>query len=292
MQTESGAIMTLIDLHIHTTASDGLSQPPDLIAQVRAAGITTFAVTDHDTVAAVATVSKLALDAGLTFVPGIEITAVDGARDVHVLGYFIDPVCPALLAFLEGSQRDRLRRGRRMCEQLTAAGAPLEFESLQSEFPGAGGRVITRPIVADALVKAGHVATRQEAFDRFLADGRPGYVPRIGASPADVVSMIRSAGGLASLAHPGATGRDDLIGPLVDAGLDAIECFHSDHSAAETSRYLALADKHGLAVSGGSDFHGVGTRRAASFGRIGLPAEHYVTLAARHEVIRRSTLQA
>jgi 3',5'-nucleoside bisphosphate phosphatase len=275
--------MTIIDLHIHTTASDGLSGPTELIEQIRAAGIAVFAVTDHDTVAALSGVRGLAANEGLTFVPGIEITAVDRERDVHVLGYFIDASCPALLAFLEESRQDRERRGRLMCERLTAAGAPLEFESLQLRLPALSGPVISRPLVADALVAAGHVATRQEAFDRFLAEGRPCYVPRIGPSPADVVAVIRRAGGLASLAHPGTTGRDDLIAPLVEAGLAAIECFHSAHDPAATDRYLALARRHGLSVTGGSDFHGAGTRRADQFGRLGLPAEHFDALTARHK---------
>jgi 3',5'-nucleoside bisphosphate phosphatase len=280
--------MTLIDLHIHTTASDGLSDPAVIVAQVLAAGIDTFAVTDHDTVAALAEVARLASDAGVTFVPGIEITAVDRGKDVHVLGYFVDASCPALLNALQASRLDRLRRGRRMCEKLTAAGAPMDFDALFGEdrLVHSSGPVISRPLVADALVRAGHVATRQEAFDRFLADGQPGYVPRIGLSPVEVVGLIQSAGGLAALAHPGVIGRDDLIGPLADQGLDALECFHSDHTPAVTDTYLALASRYGLAVTGGSDFHGAGTRRSDFFGRIGLPREHYAAFAARHHAPR------
>jgi predicted metal-dependent phosphoesterase TrpH len=281
----------LIDLHIHTTASDGLSDPAELLGQVRAAGITVFAVTDHDTVAALSTMSSLASDASLTFVAGVEITAVDRERDVHVLGYFIDATSPVLLEFLQESRLDRARRGQLMCEKLSAAGAPLEFETLQSGLPSPHA-VISRPVVADALVNAGLVASRQEAFDRFLAEGRPAYVPRIGASPADVVSIIRRAGGLASLAHPGVTGKDDLIAPLVDAGLSAIECFHSAHSREVTSAYLALARRHGLAVTGGSDFHGRGTRRSEMFGQVGLPPEHYDTLVDRHRAIARAAGRA
>jgi 3',5'-nucleoside bisphosphate phosphatase len=280
--------MALIDLHIHTTASDGLSDPAVIVAQVLAAGIGTFAVTDHDTVAALAEVARLASDAGVTFVPGIEITAVDRGKDVHVLGYFVDASCPALLNALQASRLDRLRRGRRMCEKLTAAGAPMDFDALfgDDRLVQSSGPVISRPLVADALVRAGHVATRQEAFDRFLADGQPGYVPRVGLSPVEVVGLIQSAGGLAALAHPGVIGRDDLIGPLADQGLDALECFHSDHTPAVTDTYLALASRYGLAVTGGSDFHGAGTRRSDFFGRIGLPREHYAALAARHDAPR------
>jgi predicted metal-dependent phosphoesterase TrpH len=255
---------------------------------VLAAGIGTFAVTDHDTVAALAEVARLAFDAGVTFVPGIEITAVDRGKDVHVLGYFVDASCPALLNALQASRLDRLRRGRRMCEKLTAAGAPMDFDALfgDDRLVQSSGPVISRPLVADALVRAGHVATRQEAFDRFLADGQPGYVPRVGLSPVEVVGLIQSAGGLAALAHPGVIGRDDLIGPLADQGLDALECFHSDHTPAVTDTYLALASRYGLAVTGGSDFHGAGTRRSDFFGRIGLPREHYAALAARHDAPR------
>ena len=161
--------MALIDLHIHTTASDGLSGPAELVSQLLVAGIGIFAVTDHDTVAALPTVSVLAADAGLTLVPGIEITAVDRQRDVHVLGYFIDAGRPALLDFLEVSRADRTRRGRLMCEQLTAAGAPLEFEALRSGPPGSHAPVISRPLVADALISAGHVVSRQEAGLRLLS---------------------------------------------------------------------------------------------------------------------------
>ncbi len=277
--------MPVIDLHIHTTASDGLSTPAELVDQVQAAGISIFAVTDHDTVAALSSVGPLAAAAGLTLVSGVEITAVDRHKDVHVLGYFFDPASPELLAFLEDSRQDRERRGRLMCERLTAAGAPLEFDVLQSG--AAASHVISRPVVADALVASGHVTSRQEAFDRYLAEGRPAYVPRRGASPADVVAIIMRAGGLASLAHPGPTGRDDLIGPLADAGLAAIECFHSDHSPELTSRYLGLARSLGLGVTGGSDFHGSGTRRSDRFGCIGLPAEHYESLTARHQTASR-----
>jgi 3',5'-nucleoside bisphosphate phosphatase len=281
--------MALIDLHIHTTASDGLSGPAELLAQVLAAGITTFAVTDHDTTAALPDVARLASRAGVTFVPGIEITAVDRGKDVHVLGYFIDATYPALLDSLEASRADRMRRGRRMCEKLTAAGAPIDFDVLVGSGGPAGfrGQVISRPFVADALVRAGHVATRQEAFDRFLADGQPGYEPRNGLSPLDVVALIRRAGGLAALAHPGVVGRDDLIGPLADGGLDAIECFHSDHTPAMVSAYVMLASRYGLGVTGGSDFHGLGTRRSEHFGRLGLPPEHYAAFAARRDAARR-----
>ena len=267
---------------MHTTASDGSCTPADLLDHVLRAGIHTFAVADHDTVAAVAESVGLAADAGVRCVPAIEITAVYESKDVHVLGYFIDAECPALLAFLEDSRSDRLRRARVMCERLAELGAPIDFDRLLARAGGPNsGKAIARPVVARALVEAGHVQSVQEAFDRFLAEGQPAYCPRIGASPVAVVSLIAEAGGVASLAHPGPLGKDHLIEPLAREGLAAIECFHSEHDEEATARYLDEARRLGLAVTGGSDFHGPGTRRAEFFGKIGLPQSHYDNLVAR-----------
>jgi predicted metal-dependent phosphoesterase TrpH len=169
-----------------------------------------------------------------------------------------------------------------MCDRLAELGAPIEFEGLLERAGGPNsGKAIARPVVARALVEAGHVETVQEAFDRFLADGAPAYAPRIGASPAEVVGVIRDAGGIASLAHPGPLGKDHLIESLAREGLAAVECFHADHDEAATAKYLDLARRFGLGVSGGSDFHGPGSRRADQFGRISLPPEHYEDLVAR-----------
>ena len=272
----------MIDLHLHTSASDGTCTPSELLTRLGAAGIRTFAVADHDTVAAVADARRLAADAGLECVSGIEITAVYNGKDVHVLGYYFDERSPALLAFLEDSRADRLRRARVMCEKLAALGAPVDFDDLLARAGGPNsGKAIARPVVARALLEAGHVQTVQEAFDRFLAEGQPAYSPRIGASPAEVLQIIADAGGVASLAHPGPLGRDELIEPLARAGLAALECFHSEHDAATTKRYLAEARRLELGVTGGSDFHGPGTRRAERFGSVTLPSEHFEDFRAR-----------
>jgi predicted metal-dependent phosphoesterase TrpH len=225
---------------------------------------------------------RLAAAAGLCCVPAIEITAVAEAKDMHILGYFIDVTQPSLLSFLEDSRNDRLRRARGMCERLAELGAPVDFDRLLARAGGPNsGKAIARPVVARALMEAGHVESTQEAFDRFLADGAAAYVPRVGASPAEVIRIIRDAGGVASLAHPGPIARDHLIEPLARAGLTAVECFHSDHDEAATSKYLEYARRLGLGVTGGSDFHGPGTRRAELFGRVGLPQSHFDDLVAR-----------
>ena len=270
----------MIDLHMHTTASDGTLAPAALVDRVHAAGIRTMSVTDHDTMAGVPEAAEAAAARGIEFLPGIEITAVCDGRDVHMLGYFLDPAPASLDRFLVDQLDDRVRRAREMGEKLAALGVPIPIERL-IEKASAAGRALARPVVARALVEAGHCAAPQEAFDRWLADGGPAYVARRGASPAEVVRLVAAAGGLASLAHPGLLKRDELIPELAAAGLGAIEAFHSDHDAAAASRYQRLADRHGLAVSGGSDFHGERHHRAKSLGRVGLPPERYETLRSR-----------
>lgn len=270
----------MIDLHLHTTASDGTLSPSELVSQARAAGLSIFSITDHDTTAGSEAAAVSARDAGLELIPGIEISAVDEGRDVHVLGYFIDPRSAGLRAFLDRQREDRLRRIHDMGERLAALGVPVDIAPILAD--AARGKSVGRPHVASALLAAGHVTTRDEAFDRFLEFGGPAFVPRCGARPEDVITIVHDAGGIASLAHPGITKRDDRIPALAAAGLDALEARHSDHDAATEARYRALAQDLGLAVSGGSDFHGHGIgHRACMLGVVALPAQDFAALRER-----------
>jgi 3',5'-nucleoside bisphosphate phosphatase len=271
----------MIDLHMHTTASDGTSTPEDLVARARRAGITIFSVTDHDTMAAVPAASAAAAGEGLTCVPGIEITTVHDGHDVHMLGYFLDADSPVLIALLERVRALRRERAAEISDRLATAGAPIDVDALLSTANPGSSRSLARPQIARALIAAGHVATVPDAFDRFLSEGCCAYVPHRGPSPAEGIAAIRSAGGVASLAHPGTTNRDDIIPGLAAAGLSAIEAHHSAHDATAVERYRALARSLALAVSGGSDFHGDGTRRSEYFGVVGLPADAYDALIAR-----------
>ena len=268
----------MIDLHLHTTASDGTDTPAELVRACRAAGLSTMAVTDHDTVAALAESASEAGSAGIAFVPGIEITAAWHRRDVHMLGYFIDPSSAALGAFLRAQVDDRLRRARAVGDNLAALGAPIDIEALIARL---NGQPLLRPHIAAALVEAGHAADGVDAFDRYIGEGRPAYVGRRGAAPADVVRVIRDAGGLSSMAHPGVTRADELIPALADAGLDAIEAYHTDHAPEDTARYLALARRLGLAVTGGSDFHGFRSEHSNGFGAVCLPDPDFTAFSAR-----------
>lgn len=246
----------MIDLHLHTTASDGRLTPRELVDRVAAAGITVMAVTDHDTTAAFEEVQACASERGIEAVPGIEITAVDDGRDVHVLGYFLDPSEPALNQFLSAQRATRVARVHTIAARLAELGAPIDLQALLDESARNPGRSIGRPQVARALMQAGHVTHMQEAFDRFLASGAPAFVTRPGSPPEVVAGIIHRAGGLASLAHPGRTRIDARIPDLAAAGLDALEVYHSDHYAAAVERYRQLASGLGLLMTGGSDFHG------------------------------------
>jgi predicted metal-dependent phosphoesterase TrpH len=268
----------MIDLHLHTTASDGTDSPAELVRVCRDAGITTMAVTDHDTTAAIPEAAREAERAGIEFVPGIEITAAWEGSDVHILGYFIDRASPILVAFLEAQIEDRIRRARAVGDRLVALGASIDMDALIAR---AVGRPVLRPHIAQALVSAGHAVDEQGAFDRFVGEGRPAYVARRGAKPQEVVGIIRQAGGISSMAHPGVTRQDGLIPGLADAGLDALEAYHTDHAGDETARYLAMARHLGLAVSGGSDFHGFRSAHSNGFGTVQLPAGEFAALCRR-----------
>lgn len=269
----------MIDLHLHTTASDGLLKPSELVDMAWRAGIRTMSVTDHDTVASVAAVAALTHDAGMTFVPGIEITAVHDGRDVHMLGYFIDAEDAAFGEFLERQRADRVRRLGTMVDRLADIGKPINREKVLAKKEAGGS--IGRPTVAKALVKAGHAVDMRQAFDELIGEGKPAFVPRVGPTPSEVVAIVARAGGVCSLAHPGILKRDDLIPAMVEAGLVALEAFHSDHDLETTDHYLALAARYGILVSGGSDYHGEPVRRKAAFGTVGLPLEHFERLSAR-----------
>jgi len=270
----------VIDLHLHTTASDGRSSPEALVEEAAAAGIRTLAVTDHDTMAAVPAAARAAAAAGLTLVPGIEITAVHERRDVHILGYYLDADHPELSAFLVEQRARRRRRIDDMLERLAEIGAPVDAEAVRTSHREAG-RAIGRPVLAAALVAAGHARDIADAFDRYLALGRPAFVPRQGASLDAVVGLIGRAGGLASIAHPGKMHIDAIIPDCVTAGLAAIEVFHPDHSESDVLRYAEMASALGVLVTGGSDYHGPGSGRTSGLGIVGLPAEAFARFAAR-----------
>lgn len=268
----------MIDLHLHTTASDGLLAPAALVAAAAACGLSTISVTDHDTTAGLAEADEAARRQGIRLVSGVEITAIHEKRDVHMLAYLVDPSNAAFAGFLESQRRDRLRRVRQIAERLAALGCPIDDESLLGDRKG---RSVGRPLIADALIATGRAVDRDDAFRRFLADGAPAFVPRPGPRPETVIAVARQAGGVVSLAHPGLTKIDGLIPFLATAGLASLEVRHSDHDQATEDRYRQVAAQHGLAVSGGSDFHGDVGHRGAVLGQITISEQELADLESR-----------
>lgn len=242
------------DLHSHTTFSDGALTPEALTALAARRGVRVLAVTDHDTTAGLTRAAAGARAAGLTLVTGIEISA-HWTREVHVLGHFIDPEHPALLAALAQRATERQARVREIGARLASAGVPIDVDALLAEVAGQAGNV-GRPHVARALLAAGHVASLDEAFRIYLGRDGLAYVPVPRLDAPTAIALIHDAGGTASLAHPGIEGIDEQLPALVEAGLDGLEIRHPAHDADRVSRYAGLAGLLRLCPTGGSDFHG------------------------------------
>jgi 3',5'-nucleoside bisphosphate phosphatase len=265
----------LIDLHTHTTASDGRCTPAELVARAAAAGVEVLSVTDHDTLAACSAAAEACAGAKITFVPGIEVTAVVDGADVHVLGYFVQTHAPALLTFLAEQRRRRVDRVREMIARLVPHGITLDADAILQPGLTDSTKAVGRPWIARALVDLGHVPNVSEAFNRWLARGRPAFVPRIGASPEEVFGRIHEARGIASLAHPVLVKHDEWLPRFAESGLDALEAYHSDHDEMTTAHYLGIAKTLRLGVSGGSDYHADDAHGGGGPGRVSLPRKHY-----------------
>ena len=241
-----------VDLHAHTTFSDGLLTPEALVARAIDKHLAALAVTDHDTVEAIPR-ARAAAAGHLELVPGIEMsTAFEGA-DLHILGYYINPEHGPLLERLVGFQEERRRRTQAIVERLRALGVPVELEEVL-ELAGPG--VIGRPHVAEAMVRAGLVADFDDAFERYLGAQAPAYVPRPAFSPGEAIALIHSADGVSVLAHPGSQMPDSVIERLQGFGLRGLEVWHPQHGGTTVRRFLALAQRLDLLTTGGSDFHG------------------------------------
>jgi len=243
-----------VDLHVHTTASDGLLRPVELVRAVRAADVEVFSVTDHDTVDGLDEAKGAADAAGLALIAGIELTAFWGTVEFHILGYFIDPANAALRALLHTTREARRARLQAMLSRLHAMGMRVPADDVLARAQNGN---VGRPHLARALVERGFVGSADEAFDRYLGTGKPAYVPRPDVSVRDAIGVIRQAGGIAALAHPGLHNRDEAIPDLMAAGLAAIEAYHPKHAFGRARRYRRIAQQHGLLITGGSDFHGV-----------------------------------
>ncbi|UCH33483.1 MAG: PHP domain-containing protein [Armatimonadota bacterium] len=257
-----------IDLHVHTTASDGTSTPDDAVAACAESGVEVLGITDHDSLDGIAEALAAGNRRGVTVVPGLEINTDYGETEAHVLGYFVDHRSPALNGLLEDIRHRRVERAREILARLDGLGMHVE-ESRVVELAADGS--VGRPHVARAMVEAGYVRNGGEAFARFIARGKPAYVPRYRLSPEAAAEAIRAAAGIAVLAHPAKVGDDALVTALIEQGLEGLECFHCDQSAAHSRHYVALARQLDLVVTGGTDSHGPRSDRPVPIGAVAVP---------------------
>ena len=254
--------MDRIDLHAHTSWSDGTCGVAEMFQRARQVGLSSLALTDHDTVAGWQELPAAVAASGVAAVPGIEVSAQHEGRSVHVLALLVDPdEATDLAREMRRAREARAQRARKMVE-LIAADHPVSWEDVQAQVAGET-TVIGRPHIADALVAAGVVADRSAAFAEILRPSGPYYVPYYAPSPVTAVRAIRRAGGISIAAHPGSVTRDDdlplsLLEEMVEAGLDGVEVDHREHDDAERARLRDFADRHGLLSTGGSDYHGSG----------------------------------
>jgi 3',5'-nucleoside bisphosphate phosphatase len=269
--------MKFADLHLHTNFSDGTFTPEELVFQAQKAGLACIAVTDHDSVEACARAAAACTSVKMEFISGTELTAEYDDTELHLLGYFLDTHSEKLLTEIARFQVVRQNRIHEMVARINELGTPLQAESV---FALANCKSPGRPHVARAMVKAGLVKNLDEAFERFLKKGRPAWVPKSKISALEAIELIHQAGGLAVMAHPGLNRTDNIIPALVAVGMDGIECFHTKHSTAMSERYLEIADKYHLLVTGGSDCHGF-SKGKPLIGTVRLPYEHVEKMKER-----------
>jgi 3',5'-nucleoside bisphosphate phosphatase len=258
------------DLHIHSTASDGAMSPMEIVSEAAALGLGAICITDHDTTDGLAEAAEAAQSRDIQLVPGVEINTDYGATEVHIIGYLIDPSSERLLEALGGLREERLMRGEQMVRKLQDIGVRVTMERVL-EIAGSGS--IGRPHVAQAICEAGVASGMNSAFGRFLVRGKPAFVPRGRLKAVEAIELVIEAGGVAGLGHPGKVGWDGIIPELKDAGLQAMEVNHTDHSRHECKRYKKLAEEYGLIPTGGSDSHGLTRDKPIAIGSVTVDVE-------------------
>jgi hypothetical protein len=258
-----------IDLHMHTNHSDGVLSPADLLAKVRAAHITVFSVTDHDTLTGWREVNSLCTPTDAALISGTELSVRIDTDDVHILAYLFDPDNQPFNNALDFYQHKRSERGEEMVSRLQKLGLGITFDDVKRT---ADGGVIGRPHIAQTLYSLGHTNQYEEAFFRYIGNGGPAYVPKYMLSPKEAFDLVHGAGGIAVLAHPALGDMFRHLPQLVSLGLDGVEAFHYSHKPQDTRKAKLAAKEYNLVLTGGTDFHGRGVREAP-LGSINIPPE-------------------
>jgi 3',5'-nucleoside bisphosphate phosphatase len=251
--------MSRIDLHLHTTHSDGSLRPSDVLALAKQANVSALAITDHDITTGIPEAMAAGQELGIEVIPGVEVSSFDGKSELHILGYCVRWDEAAFNQRLIRLRESRHRRNPLIIERLREAGLDVTYDEVRAL---AGTESVGRPHIAQLLMRKKYVTSAKEAFDRYLAEGKPAYVARELPTPAEAISWIREAKGVAVLAHPtwvkeSGEGLRTCVTALKEAGLGGVEVHYSTHSKSQTASYLEMAQRLGLLITGGSDFHGV-----------------------------------
>jgi len=281
-----------IDLHIHSTFSDGTLTPQQIVQVALDKQLTAIAISDHDTVSGVVPAQQAAAGTELQVLPAVEISTTVGGRDVHILGYFIDLQHAGLREKLQAIRDARQQRARQIADKLEKLGISIDFEKLLEE---AGPDSIGRPHIANRLAREGHVADARQAFARYLRRGGSAYVERYQLAPCEAIGLVTAADGLPVLAHPALDGAEQHVDSLRDCGLQGIEAYHIVHSPAQTRRYITMAHEKGLVITGGSDSHGPEGPIPVEIGAVEVPdecAKRLVSWANQHQAARAKAGEA
>jgi predicted metal-dependent phosphoesterase TrpH len=261
-----------VDLHVHSTASDGTYRPEEIVRKAVEIGLEVLSLTDHDSVDGIApAIEAASAYPGLRFIPGVEISTDLPDGEAHILGYFIDYTDAGFKAALEKFRNSRVGRARGIIKKLADMGMELDWRRVQ-EIAGDGS--IGRPHIARAMLEKGYIKSFVEAFDKYIGHGGPAYVEREKMTPSEAVELVIRSGGLPVLAHPFTVGRPEpMVIELKKAGLIGIEAYYKENNPEQTTAMLAMADKYGLIATGGTDFHGNEDSRDAMLGSVEVPLE-------------------
>jgi len=252
-------------MHVHTTASDGMDSPVEVVASAKKLGLKALAITDHDTLEGVEPALKAGHDYEIEVIPGIELSTEANGEETHILGYLLELASKEFLETISLFRNYRIKRIEQMVVKLQMMGFPVVMDRVMA-ISGTGS--VGRPHLAAAMVEAGVAANLTEAFDKYIGRGCSAYVPRYKIEPAEAVQLIRKANGVPVLAHPGLGNSSKLIPELVPKGLAGIEAFHPAHSRELSEYYYRLAEKYNLIATGGSDYHGLGHKEGRSLGMV------------------------
>jgi predicted metal-dependent phosphoesterase TrpH len=271
--------MSKVDLHIHTTASDGRFTPEEIVHQASEAGLAYIAICDHDSMEGIRPAQEAARNyPGLTVIGGVEINTYIPSDELHILGYFCDYSNTDLISTLERLRNSRVERAKKMISKLRSMGVRIDFERVQ-ELAGEGS--IGRPHVAEALLERGYINNFREAFIKYIGRGGPAYVEREKITPVEAIQLVLRTGGVPVLAHPYTSeGCENTVSELQAAGLLGLEVYYNGYTPEQVQELLYLAEKYKLTPTGGSDYHGIDTSSESKLGSVDVPLESALSLIA------------